>query len=209
MGGRGRGRAALSFNVEALGIQPGETLPGPQVQPPPVYPLLETHPAPLQPSLSAINQLRYKLDFIGYYSRFKMELGDKDLTPSYKRKISGVSAKPRAPLEFCWDFFPMELRPNVSKSAKVAKKAPSDLTGAKPAQNIDDLLAALEKAEANQTVIKTEKEENANKENDELGDEVFDDSDQEMDDGTDYNQNYFDNGEDYLDDDGDDDGPIY
>uniref|UniRef100_A0A0A9WZT4 DNA-directed RNA polymerase III subunit RPC7 n=1 Tax=Lygus hesperus TaxID=30085 RepID=A0A0A9WZT4_LYGHE len=204
MGGRGRGRAALSFNVEALGIAPGEALPGPQVQPPPEYPVLENTPAPLQPNLAIMNRLRFKLDFLNYYAKFKNDLGDKDLAPGSKRNVTGESSKTKQPpLEFRWEFFPMELRPHAPKRVKLPKQA---LTA-----NIDDLLAALEKAETIPTVIKTEKEDadENNKNNDELDEEVVDDSDQEMDDGTDYNQNYFDNGDDYLDEDGDDDGPIY
>ncbi|BET01361.1 Hypothetical protein polymerase III subunit Rpc31 [Nesidiocoris tenuis] len=213
-GGRGRGRAALSFNVEALGISPGEALPGPQVQPPPTYPLHENHPALLQPNSTFTNRLRYKLDFLGHFSNFKSDLGGKDFSIGQKRKASGLAVKPTQPLEFRWEFFPPELRPNAPKRtngpkrSKVLKGTIRD--SSKASTNVDEVLAALEKAESSGTVIKTEKEDvEDNNRNEEEDDEAFEDSDQEMDDGTDYNQNYFDNGDDYLDDDNDDDGPIY
>ena len=41
MAGRGRGRGAnMSFNIETLGFgRGGEALPGPNMQPPPVFPV--------------------------------------------------------------------------------------------------------------------------------------------------------------------------
>ncbi|KAF6212627.1 hypothetical protein GE061_013153 [Apolygus lucorum] len=157
-----------------------------------------------------MDRLRFKLDFLNYYAKFKNDLGDKEMTPGSKRRVTGESTKPKQlPLEFRWEFFPMELRPNAPKRLKIPKETIGGSTERKAA-NIDDLLAALEKAETNRTVIKTEKEDtDENKNNDEQDEEAFDDSDQEMDDGTDYNQNYFDNGDDYLDEEGDDDGPVY
>jgi hypothetical protein len=48
MAGRGRGRGrTVSFNVEALGINRGDALPGPILQPPPLFPVNEfSYPTP-------------------------------------------------------------------------------------------------------------------------------------------------------------------
>ncbi|XP_064354992.1 DNA-directed RNA polymerase III subunit RPC7-like isoform X2 [Dromaius novaehollandiae] len=46
-GGRGRGRGQMTFNVEAVGIAKGDALPPPTLQPSPLFPPLESRPAPL------------------------------------------------------------------------------------------------------------------------------------------------------------------
>ncbi|XP_014252206.2 DNA-directed RNA polymerase III subunit RPC7-like [Cimex lectularius] len=203
MAGRGRGRAALSFNVESLGISPGEQLPGPVLQPPPTYPPLEFHPTPLLPSLAHMQRLKYKNDYLSFYSRLKVECGEKEVGAASKRKYTGVSAKNQKSiqLDYQWERFPMELRP-----AQYKKRMIQAATSAKQT-NIEEILAQLEKAEG---VVKIEKPEQEENEENLQEDEELEDSDNEMDGGTDYNQNYFDNGEGYLDEDDDvDDGPVY
>lgn len=189
MGGRGRGGSkALSFSVESLGIMPGEALPGPCLQPPPAYPLLEQQPAPLSFNSSTLVQLGFKLNLLNHLSREVKNLN------------------------YAWEYFPYELRPGMKKrsAGESSEKSQAPVKASKPAAsitNIDQLLAQLEKTETAQ--VKVEVDENEEKEQEE-GPEEFDDTDEEMDDGTDYNQNYFDNGESYLDEDDDiDDGPIY
>ena len=91
MGGRGRGRNALSFNVESLGFVHGEALPGPCLQPPPAYPILEHHPAPLVLTPSSVIQLSYKVDLLNRLSK----------------EVKSVN--------YSWDYFPYELRLGIKK----------------------------------------------------------------------------------------------
>lgn len=60
-GGRGgRGGASKSFNREQLssmGLAPNENLPGPVTQPPPLYPILDHRPVPLQVKQTTFFQL--------------------------------------------------------------------------------------------------------------------------------------------------------
>ncbi|KAK9502317.1 hypothetical protein O3M35_011111 [Rhynocoris fuscipes] len=216
MGGRGRGRAALSFNVEALGIQQGEALPGPVLQPPPAYPVLEAVTAPIYPSLKFGETLKYKKDFLNYYSRLKVD-AEEATTPGYKRRFDSTSItstqnkKDRPQLNYDWTRFPAELRPGITKKAKIVPKVKI-----KSMADIDKMLAQLEQKEnalfnADESIVKVEKVQDEENEDEEgAGEEEEQDSDQEMDDGTDYNSNYFDNGESYLEEDDDaDDGPIY
>uniref|UniRef100_A0A8C5QVT7 Uncharacterized protein n=1 Tax=Leptobrachium leishanense TaxID=445787 RepID=A0A8C5QVT7_9ANUR len=46
--GRGGGRGQMTFNVEAIGISRGESLPPPTLQPPQLFPALDYKPVPLQ-----------------------------------------------------------------------------------------------------------------------------------------------------------------
>ncbi|XP_014279113.1 DNA-directed RNA polymerase III subunit RPC7-like [Halyomorpha halys] len=185
--GRGRGRQALSFNVEALGIMHGEALPGPCLQPPPAYPLLEHHPAPLVLTPASVIQVAYKVDLLNYFSK--------------EAKV----------VNYPWDYFPSELKPGVKKrKANPDEAVPStSKKSALKATNIDQLLANLEKNETTQVKVEVDENEEEKEKADDEEEELID-TDEEMDDGTDYNQNYFDNGEGYIDDDDDmDDGPIY
>ncbi|XP_018897779.1 uncharacterized protein Polr3G [Bemisia tabaci] len=189
MAGRGRGRAALSFAAEQIGIAPGEALPGPVLQPPPLFPGLEFHPAELDLKPEYSKRLRYKKDILKYFSRSE-------------------EGKEREPRLLNWDVYPSELKPHFKKPAvkKPVLKRKANL----------EWLDALEKSEESGKEEKAEEvtpeegaKEEGGEEEGELGDE--EEADEEMDDGTDYNENYFDNGEGYLDDEDDnlDDGPIY
>uniref|UniRef100_A0A8D0DMU5 Uncharacterized protein n=1 Tax=Salvator merianae TaxID=96440 RepID=A0A8D0DMU5_SALMN len=48
MAGRGRGRSALSFNIEAVGFGKGEALPETVFGPPPLYPTTDFKAIPLK-----------------------------------------------------------------------------------------------------------------------------------------------------------------
>uniref|UniRef100_A0A663NA41 RNA polymerase III subunit G n=1 Tax=Athene cunicularia TaxID=194338 RepID=A0A663NA41_ATHCN len=48
MAGRGRGRAALTFNIEAVGFAKGAALPEDVSQPPAPYPHTDNKPVPLK-----------------------------------------------------------------------------------------------------------------------------------------------------------------
>lgn len=216
MAGRGRGRAALSFNVEALGIQQGEALPGPVLQPPPSYPVLETVTAPIYPSLKFGETLQYKKDFLNFYTRLRVDI-EEVAKSGNKRSFDSTSIssaqnkKERPQLNYEWTRFPTELRPGTTKRSKKIPKVKI-----KALADIDKMLAQLEQKEnamfnADESVVKVEKEQDERNEDEGMGEEEIEhDSDQEMDEGTDYNSNYFDNGESYLDEDDDgDDGPVY
>ncbi|XP_043935928.1 DNA-directed RNA polymerase III subunit RPC7-like isoform X2 [Protopterus annectens] len=71
--GRGRGRGQMTFNVEAVGIGKGETLPPPTLQPPPLFPALDYKPVPLQTGeeveymLALKQELRGAMKSLPYY----------------------------------------------------------------------------------------------------------------------------------------------
>ncbi|KAG8560071.1 hypothetical protein GDO81_014770 [Engystomops pustulosus] len=71
--GRGAGRGQMTFNVQAIGIGRGETLPPPTLQPPPLFPALDFKPVPLQTGeeveymLALKQELRGAMKSLPYY----------------------------------------------------------------------------------------------------------------------------------------------
>ncbi|XP_067425687.1 DNA-directed RNA polymerase III subunit RPC7-like isoform X3 [Emydura macquarii macquarii] len=72
-GGRGRGRGQMTFNVEAVGIGKGESLPPSTLQPSPLFPPMEYKPVPLQTGeeveymLALKQELRGAMKNLPYY----------------------------------------------------------------------------------------------------------------------------------------------
>ncbi|KAJ8925497.1 hypothetical protein NQ315_009335 [Exocentrus adspersus] len=203
-GGRGRGGSAKSFNKEqltALGVGAKELLPGPVTQPPPLYPLLNRKPVPLNQSLEMDYLLILRQDFIDHIqlSGSYIKLPQNKMKP--EQEIDKLVAQlPVAKEKYDWTLFPSELRPKMYAKRNKQKTAKE--------VNIEQRLTVLEKLE--------EKSDDADVavNNNEADEEVEDveeiDEDEEMDDGTDYANNYFDNGEAYEDEDDNlEDGPIY
>lgn len=63
--GRGRGLRMMSFSVEAVGINRGDSLPPSIQQPTPVYPVMEQKPLPLTGGEEAEYLLALKQEFRG------------------------------------------------------------------------------------------------------------------------------------------------
>lgn len=208
-GGRGgRGGATKTFNREqltSLGVGSKELIPGPVLQPPPLYPILERRPVPITQSLEMDYLLILRQDFIdhmqlsGSYIRM---LESKTQTEQAIEKL--VAQIPNTKEKYDWRLFPSELRPKmlVKRLAKQDK--------AKEV-NIEQRLNVLEKLETKTEAVpvKTEAVDEDEEDKEDI-EGMEEDEDEEMDDGTDYANNYFDNGEGYEDEDDNlEDGPIY
>ncbi|XP_018578560.1 DNA-directed RNA polymerase III subunit RPC7-like [Anoplophora glabripennis] len=204
-GGRGgRGGNTKSFNREqlnALGVGGNEVLPGPVTQPPPLYPLLDRRPVPINPSLEMDYLLILRQDFIDHMqlsgSYIKLPKNKNNQPEQEIDKL--VAQLPTVKEKYDWALFPSELRPKML-AKRIKKKVVKEV-------NVEQRLTLLEKLE--------EKSENAEVPANNVGDDEVEeieeiDEDEEMDDGTDYANNYFDNGEAYEDEDDNlEDGPIY
>uniref|UniRef100_F7FK81 RNA polymerase III subunit G n=1 Tax=Ornithorhynchus anatinus TaxID=9258 RepID=F7FK81_ORNAN len=60
---KGRGRAALTFNIEAIGFSKGERLPDVVLKPPPPFPDTDYKPAPLKTGDDEDYMLALKQEF--------------------------------------------------------------------------------------------------------------------------------------------------
>ncbi|CAG9860094.1 unnamed protein product [Phyllotreta striolata] len=213
-GGGGRGGISKTMNREqliALGVGNKELIPGPVLQPPMLFPLLERRPVPLNQTLEMDYLLILRQDFIDHMQ----------LSGSYL-KLPGNKTKPEQEIDklvaqipstkekYDWRLFPSELRPKVSIKRSIKKGTTKEV-------DVEQRLKVLETLEKKIEASETTGAREAGKsgEDDEEDADIpevmeEDEEDEEMDDGTDYANNYFDNGEDYDDEDDNlEDGPIY
>ncbi|KAM6965414.1 DNA-directed RNA polymerase III subunit RPC7 [Aplochiton taeniatus] len=127
MGGRGRGIAAFSFNVESLGITRG-CMPEARVGPNPLFPNVEFKPAPLKVGEDEDYMLGLKQEMRGAMKllpHFIQPLARRRDVERYKETYlcQKVADKEWTP---DWHLFPKELMPQTKK-AKVkqgTKKKP-------------------------------------------------------------------------------------
>ncbi|XP_057651540.1 DNA-directed RNA polymerase III subunit RPC7-like [Diorhabda carinulata] len=207
-GGRGRGGVSKTFNREqltSLGVGSKDLIPGPVLQPPPLYPILERRPVPLTQSLEMDYLLILRQDFIDHLqlsgSYVKM-IESKTQTEQAIDKL--VAQMPNTKEKYDWRLFPSELRPKIL-GKRLAKQDKAKEV------NIEQRLNVLEKLETKTEAVpvKTETVDEDEEDKDDI-EGMEEDEDEEMDDGTDYANNYFDNGEGYEDEDDNlEDGPIY
>ncbi|XP_058829673.1 DNA-directed RNA polymerase III subunit RPC7 [Topomyia yanbarensis] len=220
MAGRGRGKSTGTLTQEQLqsmGVTRNEMQTVSSAAPPPLYPILQSKPVPLESNPDRDYKILWKEDFISYlrespyYTTVKSSKGP---VQRYSDKVINVienDPKRKQDGGFIWSMMPAELRPSFKRSKTNSNSA--DQKGAKRAKavDIDAKLSELEKKESflDESEVKKEKrnESDEEKDDEELDEEM---ADEEMDDENDYGNNYFDNGEAYNEEDDNlDDGPVY
>ncbi|XP_060068870.1 DNA-directed RNA polymerase III subunit RPC7-like [Ylistrum balloti] len=216
MAGRGRGRGRnVSFNVEALGFGRGEALPGPILQPPPLYPPTDFKPVPLLQGEEYDYMLALKQEFRGVMKRSQYYLQ----TSTNRKDIDRYSDKyqlhndSEGKWEPDWRRFPAELKITCKKTRKVGLTLKPNIPKKKRKVDTGDVrktLEELEKREEKGEESETDEneDENKNEGDEDVEEEVYEED--ELEEETDYLLSYFDNGEDYNDGDDDaDEGPVY
>lgn len=154
--GRGRGRGkGVSFtgSLEAIGLAPGESAPPPILQPPPLFPVLNRRPLPLDISevsgyLVAIKQ---ELNIYMSQSLYHLQATSFDSVPvqkySDKSKVNGGTkgrgGRDGIGWDIDWNFFPKELRLGVKLKNKKKKQTLSlpkmATTGKKRKRGVKDV----------------------------------------------------------------------
>jgi len=223
MGGRGRGRgrggAAMSLNMELLGISRADDIPG-HLKPPPLYPPLENRPIPLNDDIedkylmTVYKELNIRMKSSPFHL-VTTNVVKKGIECFYDRKYNNLSNLDKE-LPVQWNRMPAELK--ISRTtAKKRKAATINIKKAKQKKDIDpnhilSRLENMEKTESDAEDDETENKANDEDNNEENKEEVEDEEveDEELDEGTDYANQYFDNGESYLDEDDNlDDEAVY
>ncbi|XP_031213977.1 DNA-directed RNA polymerase III subunit RPC7-like [Mastomys coucha] len=198
--GQGRGRGQLTFNMEAVGIGKGDTLPPPTLQPSPLFPPLEFHPVPLTAGEKGEYVLALKQELHGtmrqlpYFIHPAVPKRDVERY-SDKYQISGpidnaIDWNPD------WRRLPSELKIRVWK---VQKERTTIILSKRPHKSTDDKEETIQKLETlekkEEEVTSEEDEEKEEEEEKEEGEE--EEYDEEEHEETDYIVSYFDNGEDF------------
>ncbi|KAM9822116.1 DNA-directed RNA polymerase III subunit RPC7 isoform 2-T2 [Syngnathus typhle] len=174
MAGKGRGVAAFTFNIDALGIGRGN-MPEARVGPHPLFPPTDFKPVPLK---------------VGE---------DEDYMLALKQEMRGTMQRKPHNIKFHsnkadWNVFPKELMPQKKTRVKAVVKKKSVKISSKAAA---DVLTKLDELEKKDDGAKSDEEKPKDKENEDGEDIEEEEYEEEEVEDNDYIENYFDNGEDF------------
>ncbi|KAM6034840.1 DNA-directed RNA polymerase III subunit RPC7 isoform 1-T3 [Theristicus caerulescens] len=111
--GRGRGRAAFTFNIEAIGFAKGAALPDVMCKPPPPFPSTDNKPVPLKTGEDEDYMLALKQDLRGTMKKMPYFLAveeDHEAIERYSKKYQD-SEKEHATWTPDWRRLPREMKP--------------------------------------------------------------------------------------------------
>ncbi|XP_010734045.3 DNA-directed RNA polymerase III subunit RPC7 [Larimichthys crocea] len=200
MAGKGRGVAAFTFNIEALGIGRG-SMPEARVGPSPLFPNTEFKPVPLKAGEDEDYMLALKQEMRGAMQRLPHNIkphSNKAEVEKYTERYLKQSQLDDEEWTPDWNLFPKELMPQKKKPrSKPATKKKTVISR----KETEDVLSKLEelakKDDTNpeKSDDETEKKPGNKEEEEELEAEEYEEEDIEED--NDYIESYFDNGEDF------------
>lgn len=209
-GNKGRGRAAYTFNIEAVGFSRGEKLPDVVLKPPPLFPDTDYKPVPLKTGededymLALKQELRETVKRLPYFIETPEE--KQDDIERYSKRYMKVYKEEWEP---DWRRLPREMMPRKkckkadpkSKPAKATNKGTSLVNSADVLKKIEELERRGDGERSDEE--NDEKEGSKEKEKDEEEDgeedaeqEEYDEEEQEEE--NDYINSYFDNGDDFV-----------
>ncbi|KAM8792930.1 DNA-directed RNA polymerase III subunit RPC7 [Eudromia elegans] len=204
--GRGRGRAAFTFNIEAIGFAKGASLPEVACQPPPLFPSTDNKPVPLKTGEDEDYMLALKQDLRGTMKKMPYFLAveeDHEVIERYSKKYLEIE-KERTAWTPDWRRLPREMKPSKKtkkagtklKKTKAKSSAPSE-----PKSSLDMLkkMEELEKKDEEEEKSEDEKDKAKDKEgeDDEEAEEPEEYDEEEHEEENDYISSYFEDGDDF------------
>ncbi|KAM9250564.1 DNA-directed RNA polymerase III subunit RPC7 [Cariama cristata] len=199
--GRGRGRAAFTFNIEAIGFTKGAALPDVVCKPPPPFPSTDNKPVPLKTGEDEDYMLALKQDLRGTMKKMPYFLAveeDHEAIERYSKKYQDRE-KEHAAWTPDWRRLPREMKPK--KTTKKAGAKPKKAKSSEPKSNLDVLkkIEELEKKDDEEEKSEDEKEKAKDKEgeDDEEAEEPEEYDEEEHEEENDYISSYFEDGDDF------------
>ncbi|KAF4074417.1 hypothetical protein AMELA_G00239190 [Ameiurus melas] len=201
MAGKGRGVAAFTFNIEALGITRG-SMPETQRGPQPLFPQMEFKPVPLKAGEDEDYMLALKQEIRGRMKGLPFNIkpcsGKSDVErykEKYVRECQKIEDEEWTP---DWNRLPKELMPQKKKIRKKADPKKRRKVSSKDQEALLSKLDELEK-KGDKSDDENEKEgEKEGKKADADEEEVEgEEYDEELEEENDYIDNYFEDGDDY------------
>ncbi|XP_067294326.1 DNA-directed RNA polymerase III subunit RPC7 isoform X1 [Pseudorasbora parva] len=200
MAGKGRGIAAFSFNVEALGLTRG-SMPETQKGPTPLFPNIEYKPGPLKAGddedyMRALKQeMRGRMKDLPFNIKSLTGKGDVErYKEKYTKEIKKIEDDDWTP---DWNRLPKELKPQKIIIKKKRDKK-STMISSKDKKEVLNKLDELEKKgevkSDEEGEEKKEKKEGEEGEEEEIEEEY---EDEELEEENDYIANYFEDGDEY------------
>ncbi|NWU68698.1 RPC7 polymerase, partial [Pterocles burchelli] len=197
--GRGRGRAAFTFNIEAIGFSKGAALPDVMCKPPPPFPSTDNKPVPLKTGEDEDYMLALKQDLRGTMKRmpYFLAVEDREVIERYSKKYHD-SEKEHAAWTPDWRRLPREMKPK--KKTKKAGAKPKKAKSSEPKNNLD-VLKKIEELEKDDEEEKSEDEKDKTKdkegEDDDEAEEPEEYDEEEHEEENDYISSYFEDGDDF------------
>ncbi|NWI13879.1 RPC7 polymerase, partial [Crypturellus soui] len=202
--GRGRGRAAFTFNIEAIGFAKGASLPEVACKPPPLFPSTDNKPVPLKTGEDEDYMLALKQDLRGTMKKMPYFLAveeDHEVIERYSKKYLDAE-KEHAAWTPDWRRLPREMKPSkkTKKAGTKLKKAKSSAPS-EPKSNLDMLkkIEELEKKDEEEEKSEDEKDKAKDKEgeDEEEPEEPEEYDEEEHEEENDYISSYFEDGDDF------------
>ncbi|XP_004470684.1 DNA-directed RNA polymerase III subunit RPC7 isoform X1 [Dasypus novemcinctus] len=211
-GNKGRGRAAYTFNIEAVGFTRGEKLPDVVLKPPPLFPDTDYKPVPLKTGegedymLALKQELRETVKRMPFFIETPEEKQDIE---RYSKRYMKVFKEEWVP---DWRRLPREMMPRKKCKKADPKSKKEKYAGGKVTSvtNTADVLKKIEELEKRGDGEKSDEEneekegsKEKNKDGDDDGDDDEDPAEQEeydeeeQEEENDYINSYFDNGDDF------------
>ncbi|XP_010160974.1 DNA-directed RNA polymerase III subunit RPC7 [Antrostomus carolinensis] len=197
--GRGRGRAAFTFNIEAIGFSKGAALPDVTCKPPPPFPSTDNKPVPLKTGEDEDYMLALKQDLRGTVKKMPYFLAveeDNEVIERYSKKYQD-SEKEHATWIPDWRRLPREMKPK--KKTKKAGAKPKKAKSSEPKSNLDVLkkIEELEKKDDEEEKSEDEKDKTKEGEDDDEAEEPEEYDEEEHEEENDYISSYFEDGDDF------------
>ncbi|XP_047907567.1 DNA-directed RNA polymerase III subunit RPC7 [Anser cygnoides] len=199
--GRGRGRAAFTFNIEAIGFSKGASLPDVVCKPPPPFPSTDNKPVPLKTGEDEDYMLALKQDFRGTMKKMPYFLAveeEREAIERYSKKYLSRE-KEHAAWTPDWRRLPREMKPR--KKMKKAGAKPRKANSSDPKSNLDVLkkIEELEKKDDEEEKSEDEKDKTKDKEgeDDDEAEEPEEYDEEEHEEENDYISSYFEDGDDF------------
>ncbi|XP_058512321.1 DNA-directed RNA polymerase III subunit RPC7 [Ochotona princeps] len=209
-GNKGRGRAAYTFSIEAVGFSRGDKLPDVVLKPPPVFPDTDYKPVPLKTGedeeymLALKQELRETMKRMPYFIEPPEEKQDIE---RYSKRCMKVYKEEWIP---DWRRLPREMMPRKKcKKAGPKSRMADDTRQASALPSTVDVLKKIEELEKRGDGEKSDEEneeKEGSKEKNQEGDHDDDDDEaaeeeeydeEEQEEENDYINSYFDNGDDF------------
>ncbi|XP_051806735.1 DNA-directed RNA polymerase III subunit RPC7 isoform X1 [Acanthochromis polyacanthus] len=201
MAGKGRGVAAFTFNIEALGIGRG-SMPEARVGPSPLFPSTDFKPVPLKAGEDEDYMLALKQEMRGTMQQLPHNIKPQSNKSEVERYTERYLKKSQIEDEDWtpdWNLFPKELMPQTKKPRAKAgtKKKPVKISRKETEAMLSKLDALAKNDDRNPEKSDDETEKKpGNEEEEEVEAEEYDEEDIEEE--NDYIDSYFDNGEDFA-----------
>ncbi|XP_041792967.1 DNA-directed RNA polymerase III subunit RPC7 [Chelmon rostratus] len=201
MAGRGRGVAAFTFSVEALGIGRG-SMPEARVGPSPLFPNTEFKPVPLKAGEDEDYMLALKQELRGSMQRLPHNIrphSNKADVEKYTERYLKKSQMEDEEWTPDWNLFPKELMPQVKKRRAKPGTKKKTVISRKHTEDMMTKLDELEKKDdGNLEKSDDETKKKTGNEDDEEEIEAEEYDEEDIEEENDYIESYFDNGEDFA-----------